>query len=468
MKQGPASWAQEACCLGVEFAESGLICLEYYAGATNAPFRIQAAVYWQIDSYHEKAARDGGKDVVRINMDETAIALVQKPTKGILMSQTWRRSRRRPRLRASLGQQRTNLTYAAFVCDDVTLQPMLPQFVIGSKRALPLRVYRALFHDTPANVFLLRGDSAWNTHELMVEMINVVAAVCRRAKPNAEVLFCMDMAFAHLHVNVFRALQRHGFRVELVPAKTTWLLQPLDAWVFRTFKDYLRRRFHDTASAHGEFAVSVAWLLPILYDAIQTVISGRDWRHAFVRVGLGQGPAGMSRELLRQLEVTEVPVASNQRPADRDLLPILPASRVLTMDLLEPVSPALAALPAGASSNVLRIRRPGVRSTVARWMLPMATRLPGGSQRSQSQHVHECHAPLTSSHGPAEASWLPQMSASTGRAQPSGMPSATSQTAAATAAAAATSRASAAVPATRATSSSPSARPSSSCSRAAA
>ena len=395
-------------------------------------------------------------------MDETAIALVQKPTKGVVMPRAWRGRARRPRLRASLGQQRTNLTYAAFVCDDAELQPMMPQFVIGSNRSLPQRHYRALFDETPATVFLLRGENAWNTHELLVEMIDVVAAVCRAARPNAVVVFCMDMAFAHLHVNVLRALQRHRFRVLLVPAKATWLLQPLDAWVFRAFKDYLRRRFHDSAAVHGEFAVSVEWLLPILYDAIQTVICGRDWRHAFERVGLGQGSAGVSRELLSQLELTEVPPASHQRPADHDLLAILPATRVLTMDMLEPVVLPQPALPAAATDNVLRIRRPGIQARFARWMLPVAIRLPGGSQRAASQALDEAQAPRTSRHTTPEASWLPQMSASSAGPQASAMPSAPSPTAAA-AAAATTPRVSPRVPATRATSSSPSARPSSSC-----
>ena len=35
-------------------------------------------MYWQLDSYHEQAARDEGKDVVRINMDETAIDTVMQ------------------------------------------------------------------------------------------------------------------------------------------------------------------------------------------------------------------------------------------------------------------------------------------------------------------------------------------------------------------------------------------------------
>ena len=106
----------------------------------------------------------------------------------------------RPRFRATLGQQRTFLTYAAFVADDSSLQPLLPQFVVGSQAtAFQKRHFGKLFHASPDQVFLLSGKTAWITHTQMVQILEVVAAVCKKAKPEALIMLAWDMASCHLH-----------------------------------------------------------------------------------------------------------------------------------------------------------------------------------------------------------------------------------------------------------------------------
>ena len=79
-----------------------------------------------------------------------------------------------------------------------------------------------------------------------------------------------------------------------VPAKTTSLLQPLDVYVFRVFKELLRRRFHDRYAVRSE-GVDMQWFLRVLYEVIDEVIVARPWPHIFPNVGLSDGQLHVSR-----------------------------------------------------------------------------------------------------------------------------------------------------------------------------
>ena len=366
---------------------------------------LEATVFWQLDNYHEQCARDEGRDVVRLNMDESPVAVVPQPTRGCIVRQRCPLRHAQRRLRATTTQQRTNLTLVAFVTDDVELQPYLPQFVIGSTRtSFTARAFRRLFRSTPENIFLLRGPSGWNSHVHMVTIVQMVARVCRQARPHAAFLLSMDMANCHLHHDVLRELQRQRIRVVLVPTKMTWLLAPLDVSVFGMFKEYFRQAFQDAVALSGESAVSIDLWLPVLCTAIQRVICGRDWSRVFRGVGLGDRQASVKNQLCAELEVPRVAQVSSDRLTERALLSILPAGRVMSTAQLQPANSV--GQGSVAHGNVLRIPFSRGNARYARWMLPVATRLPGGT-RDSSQSVRDtppAEEPLSSTTG-AQASW---------------------------------------------------------------
>jgi len=192
-------------------------------------------------------------------MDETSVGLVQTPKCGVVIR--CRGAKGRPRLRATRAQQRTNLTYVAFVSDDADLQKHLPQFIIGSRKScFTQRDFPRLFDTSPPLVFLIQGDKSWTTSKIMGQMIRVLGACCRGARPDAAFAFSFDAAPTHIYDHVWWQCHAEGLWPLLVPAKVTWLLQPLDAYVFRIFKDTLRRRYHDryataVAGGHDSFLV---------------------------------------------------------------------------------------------------------------------------------------------------------------------------------------------------------------------
>ena len=132
----------------------------------------------------------------------------------------------------------------------------------------------------------------------------------------------------------------------LVPAKTTSLLQPLDVYVFRSFKELLRRKFHDLYAVHTD-EVDVNWFLQVLYEVIEAVIVQRAWPTIFEQVGLGEGQMLVTRYILDHLGVPLLAPLAIGHPSAADLAAVLPRGRIIAPALfLPPPMAALALLPA--------------------------------------------------------------------------------------------------------------------------
>ena len=131
-----------------------------------------------------------------------------------------------------------------------------------------------------------------------------------------------------------------------LPAKTTSLLQPLDVYVFRSFKELLRRKFHDLYAVHSQ-DVDVTWFLQVLYEVIETVIQQRAWPSIFELVGLSEGQLRVTPYILDHLGVTRVAPLDISPPSAADLAAVMPRGRIIPPALfLPPAMPPLAFLEA--------------------------------------------------------------------------------------------------------------------------
>ena len=387
----------------------------------------QAAIYWQTHNWFDAEAAASGKPLLRLNMDETSVPLVPAALRGVVM-RGWRHLHfaRQGRFPATRAQSRTNLTYVAFVSDDAELNRQLPQFVIGRHSIFLQRDFAQLFENTPDTVFLIRNASGWATAEALAEIYRVLGTVLRQLRPDHAYLLVMDCAPQHMDAALLFRLRGHGIYPLLVPAKLTWLLQPLDVYIFRIFKELLRRRFHDAfALEHGP--VTVHFFLPILYQVIAETIQ-RPWPDVFYKVGLDAQQTRVSGYIRAHLEQDAIEAAPNTRPTQDQIVAIcprgrpllerwfgplpkaggllaLPAPRAPRPALPPPAPPPEILVPAGplehryftrnqrrrleerqetqerpaasASSGLLRIRRPEPKASPAAWPKPMPALPPG-------------------------------------------------------------------------------------------
>ena len=245
------------------------------------------------------------------------------------------------RLGVKLSLQRTNITYVALISDDEAFTAELPQFIIGDGRSFTTARYPHYWDAAPPNVYLLKSAKAWNNWYTMVKILRILGLVGRTLRPECQIILCLDTAGSHLHEQVLRTSHEEGLRLVLIPAKCTSLLQPLDVYVFRVFKERLRRRFHDI---HGDATgpVSVDTILQALYDAIWNTIVHRAWPDIFDKCGISYGQLAVSDYLNRHLVwPAHVVSALEQTPlSDADVLALLPANRRIPLvEYLPPPPP---------------------------------------------------------------------------------------------------------------------------------
>ena len=135
-----------------------------------------------------------------------------------------------------LSKQRAGFTHVALICDDVSLQPRLPQILLGNERLFPAATIAALQGTLAPNIHLWRRKSGWVTKELMLEILKDLCAALGALTATHQVVLLLDTASVHICPKFLRAANRKGIMVQYIPAKLTWLLQPLDTRVFARFK----------------------------------------------------------------------------------------------------------------------------------------------------------------------------------------------------------------------------------------
>ena len=280
-------------------------------------------------------------------MDETSICLFQGAGKGAVFAakrRCWDEGEPAPAAEpvqnVPLAKRRCCLTHVAFICDRHELQPLLPQIIIGNEHTFPAGAFAALQGACPGNVRLVRQKSAWNNAGLCGEIVKWLAEALGPHLRDLQPVLLLDACRLHFSYEVLQACARHGIWPILVPAKCTWLLQPLDTHAFLKYKAYLRERYQKARIAHGSGDLTIEQFLPCVCDAVRCVLECRKWAAAFEHNGFGNNQALLSRWVKRQLgggDRAEVPAT---RPTLEQLRLCFPRrARVPEAALWRPLQP---------------------------------------------------------------------------------------------------------------------------------
>jgi hypothetical protein len=177
----------------------------------------------------------------------------------------------------------------------------------------------------PPPLVWVEGTKGWMTKDIMQRILTTLRRTLRSAGHTGEIIILLDSAPQHVHVDVLAHAARLQLHVVYVPARTTWLLQPLDTHVFGAFKN----RVHAAQLAHREREATGrlprdAWI-EILSGAVNEMLVGRTWEHAFSDNGL-LTTAPPKREAVSNACGPVFPVAC--RPPDEETLRALVARNV--------------------------------------------------------------------------------------------------------------------------------------------
>jgi hypothetical protein len=273
-----------------------------------------------------------GKEILRINMDETSVCLWQGDGKGTVFADKGRH-RDGPVQKMSRSKRRACLTHVALVCDRPEVQARLPQLIIGNVFTFPAKSFAALQGARPPNVQLIRQKSAWNNTDLCAKLVRLLEAALKPYVDSFQPIFLFDAVRLHLSSRVLNACASAGIWPIVVPAKMTWLLQPLDTHAFQRYKAHLKLAYqHARVQARSD--LDIGRFLLCLYETIRRVLQGVLWSSAFDRDGFGSGQARVSEYVQRQLQLQapiRVPIL---RPTEEQIGLCFPKNAELPMAAL--------------------------------------------------------------------------------------------------------------------------------------
>jgi hypothetical protein len=269
---------------------------------SQAELLAKVRTAWQWFNYLSTRA-SVGKEILRINLDETSIQLFQGGVAGNIFTSKKRHSPE-PVEAAPLGKRRRCFTHVAFICDRPELQPLMPQYLIGNESTFLVRELAALRAACPANVVIVRQQSAWNNSLLCARIIRRLAVVLKPYMDRLQPVLLLDAARIHL-AHALHACRATSIWPLVVPAKTTWLIQPLDTGAFSLFKYILKMSYQRARIASADGEVSTLVLVRCVCEAIRKALQGRRWAGVFDGDGFGQLQRALSSRVVFQLELGE-------------------------------------------------------------------------------------------------------------------------------------------------------------------
>ena len=367
---------------------------------------------WQWYNFLARQTPTGCR-LLRVNLDETSVKLFQGDQKGTVFFK-----KKRPRepagaaeegaeeaggaaepvQKVSLQKKRTCLTHVGLICDQSDVQPFLPQFLIGNEHTFPESSMDAFRAACPDNVVLVRQKSAWMNVQLSKRVFRSLAEALRRherEKVHPPMLrlqpaLCMDAANVHIHEACVRSCYALRIWLIVVPARLTWLLQPLDTHAFQKYKEYFKTAYQRARLLTDDGTLAVADFLNVFYDTIRRVLQGQKWARAFEADGYGPQQAKVSSFILQHLQLEEPPVVPDTAPAVETLQLCFPRNRAVPLPtmLLRANDQQLALNgPLAAQSPQLALQGPAmvVARPLGPWGVTQPPLAPGGPvTRSQT------------------------------------------------------------------------------------
>ena len=289
-----------------------------------------------------------GKVPLRINLDETALCLFQGHAKGNIFIGKGHKAKQN----VARSTTRTHLTHVGLICDDPLVQAVLPQVIIANEKTITVAQFAHLRSRCPPNVRLLRARSAWVDAKTCAQIVRWLGAALKPFMVDRQPILLLDACKAHYNALVLTACATVRVWPVLVPAKMTWLLQPLDTHGFAAYKIHLQKAYQQARIRTADGSVGVAELLESAYAAIHHVLELRDWGPSFDHNGFRASQVGVSGKVLATLQVEAPLTIPSTRPTDETLKACFPKrARVPSARLWRMLEPRVVAVAAPSSSS---------------------------------------------------------------------------------------------------------------------
>ena len=221
---------------------------------------------------------------------------------------------RRPKQFASKSEQRSNFTHVGLICNDTHIQSLLPQVLFVADHLLNNTVFATIQAELPNNVYVKRMPKGWNNTEQHCFIIRILRLILAPFLARYQPILMFDAVPLHLAQEVMAELSRAAIWYLVIPARCTWLLQPLDTHGFAKYKLYLKNHFQDQGATAMDDHVTLR-MIRLVVGAIRHVLQGFRWRDAFWSNGFSRGQLSASSYIKEHLEYDKLPAYTAQRPS---------------------------------------------------------------------------------------------------------------------------------------------------------
>lgn len=237
---------------------------------------------------------DSGKTPCYINLDETSVARCAAKAVGYIAPPRFWPGRLAPRRPLQKQQKRAAITHIALIASMPEVQPKLPQIFVCNERVVPAWALASPELEKPETVHFWRGKSGWNN---VLKMLHVLVKLSEALvdNPNLQPILLLDCVGCHIHAKVAAKAEELGIWIVVVPARLTFLLQPLDVYAFSAYKAFLTKLFLEAQGAQGNFEV-IPWMRS-LCRAVREFWNARKWLPAFQKTGIVRGTEFLTEEL---------------------------------------------------------------------------------------------------------------------------------------------------------------------------
>jgi len=239
---------------------------------------------------------------VVVNMDETSLGNVKPLKRGFTASVG--EGHFADTLAKDAAIPRTSLM--ASVCSEDGVQELLPQIRLVRSRdgRLPSIRVSTCYAEAGAPQLAIHGTSGFCTVRSLRFYLRLLVRTVRAARPNSVLVLVMDACPVHLVEEVLAQARRAGVYIIFVPAKMTWMLQPLDLRVFAVLKSRIREATFTAKATNRSSRLPPLGLVRVHSAAIRQVLVEQEWSDCMIRSGL-TGEVDRLRPALQALLATQ-------------------------------------------------------------------------------------------------------------------------------------------------------------------
>jgi len=158
--------------------------------------------------------------------------------------------------------------------------------LIGNKHKLTKKVMEDIAALELGALQVWQEESGWVSHKLMKELLETLSGALGRHRHTRQIILVLDCARCHISKEITNKANSLGIWLCFVPARLTWLLQPLDIMAFRSFKSRFRIIYTQKRCKKLGGVLSTLEWIQIVAEAVKNIFAESDWSRAFHCSGL--------------------------------------------------------------------------------------------------------------------------------------------------------------------------------------